>query len=81
MGQSELRMIYANLAKIHRDRMTEGSLEFDDTLFLINKEMLFGHYGIREDRANNNLLFALLESECPFEEFLDVFGCASQMAA
>ena len=74
-------MIYFNLGKIHRDRLDGDNQDVDDSLFLINKEMLFGHFGIREDRANNNLLYALLECESSFEEFIDVFGCGTQLAA
>lgn len=71
-----MAVLYRHLLRMHMDRSANSPVEVDDTLFLMTKEILFAQLNIQEDRANNNLLLALLECESPFEEFLDVFGRA-----
>ena len=71
-----MAVLYHNLLRMHLDRSANPPVEVDDTLFLMTKEILFAQLSIQEDRANNNLLLALLECESSFDEFLDVFGRA-----
>lgn len=74
MERSDLEVLYVNLQKMHRERANSLALDVDDSLFFITKEVLFGNLGIHENKANNNLLHALLECESNFSELLDVFG-------